>query len=112
MVEIGVLRSQCLDRRIDDPKRLIGEIAAWEQQRNAGARIKSMFTTEKPAPKWAAPIPSRPKSHSHRAEVLGRGEATLPVSSENPLPTLDRYLIQRESSGSCGVPRNLGTMKI
>jgi transposase len=25
----------------------------------------------RPAPKWAAPIPSRPKSHNHCAEVLG-----------------------------------------
>src|SRR5258708_4796121 len=25
----------------------------------------------KPAPKWAAPIPARPKSHNHCAEVLG-----------------------------------------
>jgi hypothetical protein len=24
----------------------------------------------KPAPKWAAPIPSRPKSHNHCAEVV------------------------------------------
>ena len=47
-IEIGVLRGQCLDRRIDDPKRLINEIAAWERQRNtAGARIKWMFTTDK-----------------------------------------------------------------
>jgi hypothetical protein len=70
-IEIGVLRGQCLDRRIDDPKRLISEIAACEQQRNAaGARIKWMFTTEKAAPKWAAPIPSLPKSHNHCAEVL------------------------------------------
>ena len=46
-IEIGVLRGQCLDRRIDDPKRLVSEIAAWERQRNgAGARIKWMFTTE------------------------------------------------------------------
>jgi hypothetical protein len=38
-IEIGVLRGQCLDRRIDDPNRLISEIAAWEKQRNAaGAR--------------------------------------------------------------------------
>jgi Zn ribbon nucleic-acid-binding protein len=36
-IEIGVLRGQCLDRRIDDPKRLRREIAAWERQRN-GAR--------------------------------------------------------------------------
>jgi DDE superfamily endonuclease len=30
-IEIGVLRGQCLDRRIDDPNRLINEIAAWRQ---------------------------------------------------------------------------------
>ncbi len=47
-IEIGLLRGQCLDRRIDDHKHLISEIAAWEKQRNAvGARIKWMFTTEK-----------------------------------------------------------------
>ncbi|MCC8942218.1 hypothetical protein H8A99_38870, partial [Bradyrhizobium sp. Arg68] len=34
-IEIGVMRGQCLDRRIDDPKRLRREIAAWERQRNA-----------------------------------------------------------------------------
>jgi hypothetical protein len=47
-IEIGVLRGQCLNRRTDDPKRLISEIAAWEKQRNtAGAPLKWMFTTEK-----------------------------------------------------------------
>jgi DDE superfamily endonuclease/Homeodomain-like domain len=47
-IEIGVLRGQCLDRRIDNRERLVSEIAAWERQRNAsGARIKWMFTTDK-----------------------------------------------------------------
>ncbi len=47
-IEIGVLRSQCLDRRIDDKALLVTEIAAWEQRRNADkAQIKWMFTTEK-----------------------------------------------------------------
>ena len=47
-IEIGVLRSQCLDRRIATPEQLVSEIAAWERQRNAsGARIKWMFTTAK-----------------------------------------------------------------
>jgi hypothetical protein len=47
-IEIGVLRSQCLDRRIDDRKALEAEIAAWERQRNAaGARIKWMFTIQR-----------------------------------------------------------------
>jgi transposase len=47
-IEIGVLRSQCLNRRIDDKQHLIEEIAAWELQRNAKkAQINWMFTTEK-----------------------------------------------------------------
>ena len=47
-IEIGVLRAQCLDRRIDDKETLIREINAWETRRNAeGARIDWMFTTEK-----------------------------------------------------------------
>ena len=57
-IEIGVLRCQCLDRRIDDPKRLICEIAAWEKQRNAAsARIKWMFTTEKARAKMGRAYP-------------------------------------------------------
>jgi hypothetical protein len=33
--ELGVLSSQCLDRRIPDKQILVDEIAAWEQDRNA-----------------------------------------------------------------------------
>ncbi|MDO9021127.1 MAG: IS630 family transposase [Deltaproteobacteria bacterium] len=47
-IEIGVLKRQCLDRRIADRESLVREIAAWEQARNAvGARIRWMFTTER-----------------------------------------------------------------
>ena len=47
-IEIGVLRSQCLDRRIGKRERLEAEIAAWQRRRNAeGARITWMFTTER-----------------------------------------------------------------
>ena len=61
-IEIGVLRGQCLDRRIDDPKHLISEIAAWEKQRNAvGARIKWMLTTEKARAKMGRAYPVTPK---------------------------------------------------
>src|SRR6202163_2420799 len=57
-IEIGVLRGQCLDRRIDDPKRLISDIAAWEKQRNtASARITWMFTTEKARAKMGRAYP-------------------------------------------------------
>jgi len=62
MVEIGVLRGQCLDRRIDDPNWLISEIAAWERQRNdAGARINWMFTIDKARAKMARAYPVTPK---------------------------------------------------
>jgi hypothetical protein len=57
-IEIGVLRSQCLDRRIDSKERLVSEVAAWERQRNASrARIKWMFTTEKARTKMGRAYP-------------------------------------------------------
>jgi transposase len=47
-IEIGVLRTQCLDRRIGERSLLESEIAAWEAQRNASkARIRWMFTVDK-----------------------------------------------------------------
>jgi hypothetical protein len=47
-IEIGVLVTQCLDRRIPDTATLIAEIAAWERQRNAAtARITWMFTVDR-----------------------------------------------------------------
>jgi transposase len=57
-IEIGVLRGQCLDRRIATHDHLVSEIAAWEQQRNAsGARIKWMFTTDKARAKMGRAYP-------------------------------------------------------
>jgi transposase len=57
-IEIGVLRSQCLDRRIASHEHLISEIGAWERQRNAsGARIKWMFTTAKARAKMGRAYP-------------------------------------------------------
>ncbi len=43
-IEIGVLKRQCLDRRIGDRATLESEIAAWQVKRNAsGAKIDWMF---------------------------------------------------------------------
>src|SRR5271154_3342151 len=57
-IEIGVLRSQCLDRRIATKARLIAEVAAWERDRNSsGARIKWMFTTHKARAKMGRAYP-------------------------------------------------------
>src|ERR1700686_1409403 len=61
-IEIGVLRGQCLDRRIEDQAVLDTEIAAWQSQRNAsGARIKWKFTTQKARQKLARAYPDTSK---------------------------------------------------
>ncbi len=57
-IEIGVLRSQCLDRRIGERDQLVSEIDAWERARNAsGARIKWMFDTQRARQKLARAYP-------------------------------------------------------
>jgi len=57
-IEIGVLKGQGLDRRIDHPAALAREIAAWQRRRNAaGARVKWMFTTEKARAKMGRAYP-------------------------------------------------------
>jgi hypothetical protein len=62
-IEIGVMASQCLDRRIESYTRLVAEVAAWEKLRNAArARINWMFTTEKARHKMGQAYP-KPKPH-------------------------------------------------
>lgn len=57
-IEIGVLRGQCLDRRIGEREVLIAEIEAWQRQRNAsGDRINWKFTTQKARDKLARAYP-------------------------------------------------------
>jgi transposase len=61
-IEIGVLRGQCLDRRIGDRAVLDAEVAAWQRQRNAsGACIKWRFTTQKARQKLARAYPDTTK---------------------------------------------------
>jgi transposase len=57
-IEIGVLGSQCLDRRIPDRAMLEREVAAWQQQRNeAGARIRWLFDLDQARQKLAKSYP-------------------------------------------------------
>ena len=45
--ELGVLSTQCLDRRIPDKQTLISEVAAWQDNRNTHhAKADWQFTTE------------------------------------------------------------------
>ena len=58
-IEIGVLRGQCLDRRIADKKELVSEIAAWVKQRNRSkACIDWQFTTRRAREKMGRAYPN------------------------------------------------------
>jgi transposase len=60
-IEIGVMVSQCLDRRIPDKATLMSEVGSWERRRNReGARINWMFTIERARTKLgrAYPVPA------------------------------------------------------
>ena len=57
-IEIGVLRRQCLDRRIDSQPKLKREVTAWQRTRNKSkARIRWMFTIEKAREKMGRTYP-------------------------------------------------------
>jgi hypothetical protein len=63
-IEIGVLKGQCLDRRLSAPEGLKAKIAAWERTRNhEGARIRWMLTTATARAKMgrAYPQPASPE---------------------------------------------------
>jgi len=59
-IEIGVMVSQCLDRRIPTKAKLTAEIAAWEHTRNRDkARIRWLFTVERARRKLGRAYPTR-----------------------------------------------------
>ena len=98
-IEIGVLKDQCLDRRISEPEVLKAEIAAGERARASAGCSRPT----KPKPRWAVPIPSQPlpmdRSNRHNLceKVLGiapsmlrnwrnRGDGDLPASPREQSP--------------------------
>jgi hypothetical protein len=75
--ELGVLSSQCLDRRIPDQQTLINEIAAWEEDRNANhAKADWQFTTPEARIRLKHLYPSiclnRATSHTQQTLPLSR----------------------------------------
>jgi transposase len=57
-IEISVINSQCLDRRIESRERLARELDAWQRERNASrARINWMFSTDKARAKMERAYP-------------------------------------------------------
>lgn len=87
-IEIGVLRRQCLDRRIAERAELESEIAIWQRRRNAsGDKIKWLFNCEKARKKMRQAYPqllSEPDAaraaartgQNHRVKVLVLSVAT------------------------------------
>lgn len=64
-IEIGVLSTECLDRRIPDMETLQRETAAWENRRNdEGATIRWLFSVEDARTKMARAYPALKQSKS------------------------------------------------
>jgi transposase len=60
-IEIGVLKGQCLARRIADRATLVSEITSWERARNkTRARIRWLFTVERARRKMGRAYPPLP----------------------------------------------------
>jgi hypothetical protein len=92
-IEIGVLRGQCLARRIGERETLVAEVDAWQRQRNeAGVRVQWKFTTQDARKNSAAPIRKPPTRHNLCAEVL----AALPFDGA-------RCRLIRRTRRGCGL---------
>lgn len=67
-IEIGVMVSQCLDRRIATKAILVREVKAWSQRRNREkARIRWLFTIEKARQKLGRAYPDHAKTEDQAA---------------------------------------------
>jgi len=64
-IEIGVMRRQCLDRRIDNRDLLETEVVAWQRRRTeSGAKIRWMFSTDQARDKMEKSYPTPPFKES------------------------------------------------
>jgi hypothetical protein len=67
-IEIGVMVSQCLDRRIPDKGTLVSEVAAWRRRRNREkAKINWLFTVKRAREKLGRSYPTIAGRPSARA---------------------------------------------
>lgn len=67
-IEIGVLTSQCLDRRIPDRQTLAAEVAAWQRRRNDDkARVNWLFRVDHARTKLAKAYPDHDAARERRA---------------------------------------------
>jgi transposase len=67
-IEIGVMVSQCLDRRIPSKQILVKEVKAWERRRNRDkARINWLFTVDRARKKLGRAYPKPARQLANRA---------------------------------------------
>jgi hypothetical protein len=67
-IEIGVMVSQCLDRRIPTKEILVKEVKAWERRRNREkAGITWLFTIDRARAKLGAAYPMPAPQRGNRA---------------------------------------------
>jgi transposase len=67
-IEIGVMKKQCLDRRIGERDVLCRELAAWQRTRNhEGAHIEWLFTVDKARAKMGRAYPTPTQSRDAAA---------------------------------------------
>ena len=67
-IEIGVMVSQCLDRRIPRKEILVKEVKAWERRRNRDkARINWLFTVDRAREKLGRAYPKPARQVASRA---------------------------------------------
>jgi DDE superfamily endonuclease len=99
-IEIGVLRTQCLDRGIDNKERLVAEIAAWERHRNTSRARRRRATN------WDAPTRnSRPAMSADRrfdciaGKIVRRCALGSDHTNLTPGTKLIRQLAARRVSG-------------
>lgn len=99
-IEIGVLKEQCLDRRIGDRATLEREIAAWQVKRNAsGAKIQWMFDVARAREKMA---------HDYPKLMSIEDEDAKPLAPREPVKiTVSRYKKSRAFINGSLVSRRL-----
>jgi transposase len=67
-IEIGVMVSQCLDRRIPSKAMLVKEVKAWERRRNRDkSRIRWLFTVDRARQKLGRAYPTPARQSASRA---------------------------------------------
>jgi transposase len=67
-IEIGVMVSQCLDRRIPNKEMLVKEVKAWQRRRNRDkSRINWLFTVDRARAKFGRAYPTPAQQAGSRA---------------------------------------------